>query len=271
VCMVIGTVVYMTLKRRLLGKIGDDPPGAGLRSGAISANPSAPNVPLSAVEKDRIWAIVALAVFNIFFWAAYEQTGSSMNFFARERTDLHLFGFTLAASSFQSVNPIAILVFAPMFALLWPWLDARGWNPSIPTKFAIGISFVSLGFVVMVIAAQLSDGGAKVSPLWLIGAYTLHTWGELCLYPVSLSMVTKLAPQKYQSLLMGLWFGSFFICNVVAGLFAGQLEKIERGEFFRLFGGQADFFFILVIAPAVAAVVLMLVRKRITRLMHGIT
>ncbi|HEY0711450.1 MAG TPA: peptide MFS transporter [Polyangia bacterium] len=269
VCMVIGTVVYIALKRRLLGKIGDVPAAAASRE--VSTAGAAPNAPLTAIDRDRILAIVILAVFNIFFWAAYEQTGTSMNFFARERTDLSLFGMTMAASSFQSVNPIAILVFAPMFALLWPWLESRGRNPSIPTKFALGIGFVSLGFVVMVIAAQVSEGGVKVSPLWLISAYVLHTWGELCLYPISLSMVTKLAPQKYQSLLMGVWFGSFFICNLAAGVFAGQLEKIESGQIFRLLGGQADFFLILVIVPALAALVLMMIRKRVSRLMHGVT
>jgi POT family proton-dependent oligopeptide transporter len=274
VCMVIGTVVYIALKRRLLGKIGDVPAAKAPRDVSESTSsakaPVAPNAPLTALEKDRILAIVILAIFNIFFWAAYEQTGTSMNFFARERTDLEVFGFTLAASSFQSINPIAILIFAPVFALLWPWLEARGRNPSTPTKFAIGITFVSLGFVIMVMAAQMSEGGHKVSPLWLVSAYVLHTWGELCLYPISLSMVTKLAPQKYQSLLMGVWFGSFFICNLAAGAFAGQLEKIESGQVFRLFGGQADFFLILVIVPAIAALVLMLIRRRITGLMHGV-
>jgi POT family proton-dependent oligopeptide transporter len=128
---------------------------------------------------------------------------------------------------------------------------------------------VAMGFVVMVFAAKLSEGGVRVSPLWLTAAIVLHTCGELCLSPVGLSMVTKLAPVRFASLMMGLWFVSFFISDLTAGLLSGQIENIEKGMYFRVLGGQADFFLIFVIAPLSAALVLWALSGKVKRLMHG--
>jgi proton-dependent oligopeptide transporter, POT family len=121
----------------------------------------------------------------------------------------------------------------------------------------------------MTIAARFSDGGTKVSPLWLVGAYVLHTWGELCLSPVGLSMVTKLAPAKFASLMMGLWFCSFFASDLLAGRLAGIVEKVERGEVFHLLGGQADFFLIFVVVPLVGAALLWSMSGTVRRLMES--
>ena len=220
-------------------------------------------------ERDRIRAIVILSLFNIFFWMAYEQTGSSMNFFARERTDLHFLGISFAASDFQAVNPITIMVFGPLFAVMWSRLAARGRDPTTTNKFVMGLVLVAAGFAVMVVAAARSDTGLKVSPLYLVVALVLHTWGELCLYPVGLSMVTKLAPEKFGALMMGLYFASLAIAELLAGVLSGQVEKVERGEVFRLLGGQADFFLVFVIAPAVAALILWTISRKVQRLMHG--
>jgi POT family proton-dependent oligopeptide transporter len=133
----------------------------------------------------------------------------------------------------------------------------------------MGLFLVGAGFVVMVVAARLSDGGVLVSPMWLIAAYSIHTCGELCLSPVGLSMVTKLAPARFASLMMGVWFLAFFFSDLTAGLLAGTVEKIERGQVFHILGGQADFFLMFVVMSFVAGVVLIALSGTINRLMRG--
>jgi POT family proton-dependent oligopeptide transporter len=263
--MLLGLAMYLTYKQRLLPGIGDKP---AARSRVDSAEP-APKA-LTQEDKHGIAAVAILAFFNIFFWSAFEQAGSSMTFFANERTDRMLFGtLEIPASFFQSINPFIIIVFAMVFARLWVVLAARGREPSIPGKFVMGLFLMATGFVVMVLAARRSDAGALVSPLWLVAAYLFHTWGELCLSPVGLSMVTKLAPRKFASLMMGAWFLSFFVSDLVAGMVAGTVEKIEKGELFHLLGGQADFFLIFVIAPVVAGCALLALSGTVRRLIHA--
>ena len=263
--MVIGTATYLVYKRRLLGSIGDVAP-AKQRLGAEAA--AAPRG-LGREDSHGIAAIVILAVFNIFFWCAYEQAGSSMNFFAEERTNRWLFGHEIPTAWFQSINSAVIILCAPLFAALWTRLGRRGREPSTAIKFVWALVLVSLGFVFLVVAARLSDGGHKVSPLWLVAAITLHTWGELCLSPVGLSMVTRLAPARLASFLMGFWWFSFFLSDFTAGLIASTVESIEKGEVFHLLGGQADFFLIFVIVPLVGAGLLLSLTPLLKRLMHG--
>ena len=264
--MVIGTVVYVLNKRRLLGTIGDVP---AARAGRGARGADAPAEPLTGEQKQRIAAIAILGFFNIFFWSAFEQAGTSMNLFAEERTRRVFGGWEMPAPWFQSINALTIMLFAPVFAGLWTRLAARGREPSTPRKFVLALILVSAGFAVMVGGALGSEQGALVSPLWLTAAYVLHTWGELCLSPVGLSMVTKLAPPKLGSLMMGLWFFSFFVSDFVAGLVAGHVEKIAKGQLFHLLGGQADFFLIFVIVPLIGALALSLLSKTIVRLMAG--
>ena len=260
--MVIGTTIYVIKKRSLLGSIGDVP-AARVRTGDAVAGP---NPALTGAEKSRILAIAILAFFNIFFWSAFEQAGSSMNLFADEHTRRTFFGWQMPAPWFQSINALTIMICAPIFAGLWTRLAARGREPSTPHKFVAALVLVSLGFAIMVVGARGAVGGVKVSPLWLVGAYVFHTWGELCLSPVGLSMVTKLAPAKFGSMMMGLWFFSFFLSDLLAGLVAGQVEKIEKGQLFHLLGGQADFFLIFVIVPLIGAALLWGVSGTIVRL-----
>jgi POT family proton-dependent oligopeptide transporter len=262
--MVAGLALYVALKRRLLGDIGEVAPARQMVSGHAVAKE-----PLTREEKERMAAIAILAFFNIFFWVAFEQAGSSMNFFAKERTDRVILGWEFPIGWFQMVNPLTIIVFGPLFARLWTTLGARGREPSTPIKFAAGLFLVAIGFVVMVVAARMSDGGAMVGPGWLVAAYVLHTWGELCLSPVGLSMVTKLAPAKFSSLMMGVWFLSNFVSDLVAGLVAGTVEKVEKGQLYHLLGGQADFFLMFVVAPAAAGLLVVLLSKPIKKLMHG--
>jgi POT family proton-dependent oligopeptide transporter len=264
--MVLGLVVYLALKRRFLGEIGDVPAGRRVQ---VAATVLAPGSSLTREERRGILAIAVLAFFNIFFWMAFEQAGSSMTFFAEERTRRLLFGIKILAPQYQSVNSICVILLAPVFAWLWMRLEARGRAPSTPVRFAMGLFLLGSGFAVLVLGAHLSDAGARVSGLWLIATYALHTCGELCLSPVGLSMVTKLAPARLASLMMGCWFFSMFISDLASGFIAGTIEKVERGQFFHLLGGQADFFLMFVVSTFVAGTALLALSGWVGRLMAG--
>ncbi len=145
-------------------------------------------------NEDRVLVIFVLVLFVVFFWAAFEQAGGLMNLYTDTKVDRDLFTLTIPTTWFQSVNSIFIVGFAPLFAMLWTWLAARGKEPRTPTKMALGLLLVSVGFVLMYGAARQSAAEGKAALLWVVGAYLFHTWGELALSPVGLSMVTKLAP-----------------------------------------------------------------------------
>ncbi len=263
--MVLGLIMYVLLKKKLLGDIGEVPTARQ----AAGKDKGAPPPKLTREEKRRIAAIFLLVTFDIAFWLAFEQAGSSMNLFAFERTDRVIWGFQVPASWLQSVNPICILLFGGLFAKMWLGLARRGKEPSTPVKFAMGLFLLGAGFVVLVLGAQITDTGVKAGMFWLMAAYLLHTWGELAISPVGLSMVTKLAPLQFASLLMGSYFCGHFVSHQIAGALAASVEKIEKGELFHLLGGQADFFLIFVITSWTAGAILLLVAKPITKLMHG--
>ncbi len=265
--MVAGLGVYLAYKRRLLGHLGEVPAARPARARGGAAH--APIPPLSPSDKQGLTALAVLAFFNIFFWMAFEQAGSSMTFFAEERTRRELLGLHILAPQYQSVNSLAVIALAPVFAWLWSRLEARGRAPSTPVRFSLGLLLLSSGFVVLVLGAHLSDSGIRVSPLWLVGTYLLHTCGELCLSPVGLSMVTKLAPARLASVMMGAWFFSMFISDLVAGLLAGTIEKVERGQLFHVLGGQADFFLMFVVSTFVAGAVLLALAPTVKRRMAG--
>jgi POT family proton-dependent oligopeptide transporter len=167
------------------------------------------------VQLHRYIAMLLLFLANCLFWALFEQAGSSLNFFARDFVDAP-FHFTL----FQSANPMFILIYAPLFAMLWPALERRGVNPSIPRKFAIALIGAGLGFLVLSTAINATPDGAKVFWVFLGLTYMLHTMSELCLSPIGLSMVTKLAATREVGLAMGGWFLSTAMANYLAGLIA---------------------------------------------------
>lgn len=172
---------------------------------------------LTKVEKQRIWVIYIVAFFVIFFWAAFEQAGAALTFFAAEQTDRTLFGSEIPASYFQSVNAVAIVIFAGVFVALWGFLGKRNREPASPYKQAIGLFLLALGYVVIAAGVKGIDPSMKVSMMWLLSLYVIHTFGELCLSPIGLSMVNKLAPVKFASLLMGVWFLSTASANKFAG------------------------------------------------------
>ena len=172
---------------------------------------------LTSIEKARIWVIYIIAFFVIFFWAAFEQAGASLTYFAEEQTQRELFGSTIPASYFQSVNAVAIVLLAPLFVTLWGLLGRRNMEPSSPYKQALGLALLALGYFVIAQGVKGLEPGVRVSMVWLLALYLIHTLGELCLSPIGLSMVNKLAPVKFASLLMGVWFLSTSAANKFAG------------------------------------------------------
>ncbi|HET7587515.1 MAG TPA: peptide MFS transporter [Gammaproteobacteria bacterium] len=179
---------------------------------------------LDSREKKHLGVLAMLFIASALFWAGYEQTGSNFALFAERYTDREMFGWMVPATWFQSFNPVYILILAPLFASGWVWLARRNLNPSIPGKFALGLIFLGAGFLVMFGAAEIVVAGSDVLPFWLASTYLLHTTGELCLSPIGLSATTKLAPRRYGGRMMGMWFVSMSLGELVAGLIAGQFS-----------------------------------------------
>jgi POT family proton-dependent oligopeptide transporter len=161
---------------------------------------------LTGVERQRILVLYIVAFFVIFFWAAFEQAGSSLTFIADNQTDTRIFGWTMPPSMVQNFNGFFVIIFALPFSALWLWLSRKGVEPISPVKQALGLALIAVGY--LIIAMQVKDLGTagKLGVIWLIILYLLHTWGELCLSPIGLSLVAKLAPKRFASLLMGVWF-----------------------------------------------------------------
>ena len=187
-------------------------------------------------ERKRLVAIAVLFVASVLFWSVFEQAGSTLSLFAERSTDKQVGGYSFPASWFQSVNALLIIVLAPVFAWVWVKLGSR--NPSSPAKFSLGLIFAGLGFVVMASASTLAATGAQVSAMWLITTYLLHTIGELCLSPVGLSAMTKLAPTRVSGLIMGIWFLSISVGNYLGARVAALYEALPL---LTLFGTVAVF------------------------------
>ncbi len=201
-------------------------------------------------ERRRLVVIVVLFLGAAVFWSAFEQAGSSLNLFAQRQTNNTILGFTYPASWFQSVNAVFIVLLAPVAAWVWVKLGRR--DPSSPAKFSLGLFFVAAGFAVMVIASKAAESGVLVSPMWLVLTYLLHTIGELCLSPVGLSAMTKLAPARVGGLMMGVWFLAASVGNKMAGTVAGFYEKLSLPTIFGTVTLVAVFFalvFALLIRP----------------------
>jgi POT family proton-dependent oligopeptide transporter len=188
--------------------------------------------PLSADDWRRISAVVVLFVFASLFWGAYEQAGSTLTLFADRYVHLELLGLKLYASWFVSVQAAFVILLSPLFAWLWIRLGPR--QPSSPAKFALALVFVGLAFVLLMPAGSLAQGGVKVSPLWLVGAYFIQELGELCLSPVGLSLVTKVAPVRLVSFVMGIFFLSNFVGNYLAGWSARFISTVPLVTLFGL-------------------------------------
>jgi len=185
---------------------------------------------LTAREKQKIYVIFILSFFVIFFWGTFEQAGASLTFFADEQTDRQLGNYTVPASYFQSANALFIIVFAPIFAVLWTWMGKRGTEPSSPLKMAISLMLMAIGYLIIAFGVKGVDANTKVSMFWLITMYMVHTFAELCLSPIGLALVNKLAPARFASLLMAVWFLATAAGNKLAGVLSG-LYPPGPGEF----------------------------------------
>jgi POT family proton-dependent oligopeptide transporter len=262
--MALSVVMYLMLRERYLPGIGLPPERGDATAAAASAS-----APLSRVDRECLLALVIIIAFTIPFWAAFEQTGSSMNFFAAERTRRVVAGQIVPASWFQSVNPAVLLATAPIFAWMWTALARRNREPSTAVKMGAALMLMAIGFAIMVVGARLSDGGRLVSPFWLVGTYAFHTFGELWLSPIGMSTVTKLSPPRLTSMMLGLWFFATGLAEYLAGQLAGLTERAERGEFFHWLGGQADFFLLFVFSSLATGIVLFALSPLVRRLSHG--
>jgi proton-dependent oligopeptide transporter, POT family len=183
-------------------------------------------------ERKSLVVIAVLFLAATVFWMAYEQAGSTLNLFAQRSVDNRMLGHSFPASWYQSLPPLFIILFAPVFAAIWVRLGSR--NPSSPAKFAIGLFLLGLGFAVMIAAATTAVSGARVSPLWLVLSYWLQTMGELCLSPVGLSAMSKLAPVRIAGLVMGVWFLALAVGNYLAGMASSFYETVPLPKLFML-------------------------------------
>jgi proton-dependent oligopeptide transporter, POT family len=221
---------------------------------------------LTMDERKRVGVIIVLFIFAMIFWSAFEQAPTSLNLFARDYTDRTVFGWEMPTLWLQSVNSLFVIALAPVFALIWMRLGAKGKDLSSPGKFAIGLFFAGLGFLLMVPAARMiidANGALRVSIWWLTGSYFLQTLGELSLSPVGLSSMTKLAPKAFVGQMMGVWFMAAALGNLVAGLVGGHVDPENLGQMPRLFMQTSMSLF-------VAAVVLALLIRPINRMMKSV-
>lgn len=220
---------------------------------------------LDRLEKDRVAVIVVLFIASALFWAGFEQAGSSFNLFA-ERFTVRTLGwlhYEIPAAWLQSVGPVFVITLAPVFAWIWVWLARRNLDPSTPVKFALGLLLLAGGFFIMVGAAKVVVGSQQAQPIWLITTFLLHTFGELCLSPVGLSSVTKLAPKRFVGQLMGAWFLATSLGNLFAGLFAGEFKTDALHQWPLLYLKIA-------ILPTIAGLLLLLSARPIKKWMGGV-
>ncbi len=224
----------------------------------FSFRPNSAAEKLTREEWHRIIAISIMGFFVVFFWMGFEQAGGTMSLFADKQTDRHLGGWEIPTTYFQAINPLGIVLLGPLMALIWTRNNHSKYKLPTPAKMALGMIVLGLGFVVMAIAQNKANLFGTVGPQWLFFVYLLHTIGELCLSPVGLSMVTKLAPARLVAMMMGVWY----MANFVANLLAGFLEEILKGYSFSIYG-------FLVASSIGAGVVLLMMTPLLTKLMHG--
>ena len=211
--------------------------GAGEKQAKAVAGPSGKVAPsITPADWPKLGAIGILFCFSAIFWGAFEQAGSSLNLFARDLTLNSIFGWEFPSSWLQSLNAFFIVAFAPVFS--WIWMKLGKNQPSSPAKFAFGLMFGGIGFMIVAYAASIS-GGAKVSALWLVFVYLFHTFGELSLSPVGMSTFSALAPARIVGLMMGVWYLSISAGNLIAGLAARSFDATNLNAIVNLFGTVA--------------------------------
>lgn len=269
--MALGQLVFNMLAKKYLLEIGEAP----AKSETVEVSEIIDDVQqmstdkkgLTREEKQRITVIFILTFFVIFFWAGFEQAGSSMTIYTDKYINRSLFGWEIPTTYFQSVNPLFIVALGPLFA--WFWSSKYGRKLSTPVKMSLGMILLGVGFLFMLMATfgvQVEGSGdnevivKKAALVWLVMTYFFHTIGELCLSPVGLSVVTKLAPVKLASMLMGVWMLSSFAANIIGGFVAAYVEKLGAGTIFVSIA-------IFVIA---LGILMLLLSRKLSQMMHGV-
>lgn len=219
---------------------------------------------LSKSDRNKVGVITILFLFSAMFWSGFEQAGSTLNLFAERFTDRTVLGWEIPTGYFQSVNSMFIIIFAPIFGAMWIWLGRRNLEPSSPMKFTFGLLMLGVGFFVMYFATKIAASGDLAAPTWLIITYMLHTFGELSLSPVGLSLVTKLAPKSYGGQMMGIWFLSVALGNLIAGLIAGEASGGTDEAL-----AQMPDQYMLIVYTVIGSAVLLFLLKPVIRKMMG--
>ena len=267
--MLLGQVIFNLLGTKYLGDLGTKPVGAVSNTEVAKVQKSiTPETGKELDEKDekqRISVIFILLIFAVFFWAGFEQAGSSLSLYTDKYIDRSIGSFEIPTSWFQSVNPLFIVTLAPLFTLFWA--SPIGRRLTTPVKMGVGMIILGVGFLFMIGAVaersangDVDDVNNKAALMWLIMTYLLHTIGELCISPVGLSVVTKLSPPKLASVLMAVWMLSSFFANIVGGYIASYVETMGAGEVFTYIAGFVS----------VCGVLLILLNRVILKLMHGV-
>jgi POT family proton-dependent oligopeptide transporter len=258
--MLLGQLLFNSLASKYLGHLGKAPAKSAETSLEESKNT---NAPLSKEEKQRMTVIFILTAFVVFFWAGFEQAGSSLSLYTDKFIDRTVGTFEIPTSWFQSVNPLFIVALAPLFAMFWT--SNIGKKFSTPVKMGMGMILLGIGFFFMLGAVaerggENPDVAVKASLIWLVLTYLIHTIGELALSPVGLSVVTKLAPVKFASLMMGVWLLSSFLANIIGGFVAAYVEALGA---FAIFATIAGFVIFL-------GMIMIVLKNPILKMMHGI-
>lgn len=221
---------------------------------------------LSTLDLNKIGVISILFLFSAMFWSGFEQAGSTLNLFAERFTDRTILGWEIPTSYFQSINSLFVIIFAPFFGALWIWLGRKQLEPNSPLKFTFGLLLLGIGFFVMYFATKIAASGELAAPSWLIITFMLHTFGELSISPVGLSLVTKLAPKAYAGQMMGIWFMSVALGNLVAGIIAGEASGgTEEG-----LAAMPDQFMMIVYTVVGSAALLFVLSPMIKKMMGKI-
>lgn len=208
---------------------------------------------LNAAQRKNVLLLFLLFVAAAAFWSGFDQSGGSLNLFARDYTDLNFMGFDMPVSWVQFFNPIYVVIFAPMFAAFWAFLGRRNLDPSLPLKFALGLLFMGLSFVVMLVAVGVALESAPIGLQWLLLTYLLQTWGELTLSPIGLSAFSRYSPKRYVGQMFGLWFLASAIGGVFAGLLGGEATDGGLQSMSPIFSYMIQYYLVIAVILLVSA------------------
>ena len=222
--MLVGLCFYKLFEKKMLGEYGLSPV-------VVNSNDNLDEDEGDSQVRAKLFSLIVLMLFTVPFWVCFEQAGSSLTLFAQYMTDRNFFGLEIPTGYFQSLNPLFIILLAPLMSVMWNVLRNKSKEPTSVEKFAIALFLIAVSFVVLAFAGYLSSKGL-VSPWWLVIGYFIMTVAELCLSPIGLSLVSKLAPKKFLSLIMGCWFLTSFLGNLIAGVVGGKYEALTPMQLF---------------------------------------